>query len=166
MLHLQLTSPKRSPPSHVSMQMVEWLPSILVSFNAYIQSAYSPAAVLGELERYQLIEWCYLLFVRSRSIYGLPAVWIPRADRGVVLYNLARIHISMSRWGNRSFGNSETNADNGTQHWTAPIYCSCPSLRGSWQLADTQAPIHCHFTLVVKRLSTLDWTQHYKARVC
>ena len=110
MLHLQLTTPKRSPPSHFSMQMVEWLPSMLVSLNVYIQSAYSLAAVLGELERYQLIE----LFVWSRSIYELPAVWITNADRGVVLYNLVRIHISLSRGRNRSFGNSETNADNGT----------------------------------------------------
>ena len=56
MLHLQLTSPKRSPPSHFSMQMVEWLPSMLVGLNVFIQSAYFPAIVLGELEMYQLME--------------------------------------------------------------------------------------------------------------
>ena len=56
LFHLQLTSGKRSPPSQLSIQMVEWLPATLESLNVFIESAYSPAAVLGELERYQLIE--------------------------------------------------------------------------------------------------------------
>ena len=36
---LQLTSPKRSPPSQLSVQMVEWLPDKLESLNVLLESA-------------------------------------------------------------------------------------------------------------------------------
>ena len=47
MLHVQFTSPKRLPLSQLSIQMVEWLPVTLESLNLFIESANSPAAVLG-----------------------------------------------------------------------------------------------------------------------
>ena len=51
LLQLQLTS---SHPSQLSMRMLEWLPATLESLNAFIESAYSHAAVM--LQRYQLIK--------------------------------------------------------------------------------------------------------------
>ena len=56
LLHLQLTSPKKSPPPQLCMQLVEWLPATSESLIVFIVSAYSYAVVLGELQMYQLVQ--------------------------------------------------------------------------------------------------------------
>ena len=46
--HFQVSPPDGYTPSPLSSQMVEWLPTAIDRLNAFIESAYSPAAVFGE----------------------------------------------------------------------------------------------------------------------